>query len=76
MLIRKYGDKEGFLKEMREYGFDVRTHNTNRTIPIDHFRICYPFTLPIELSKYKLWSDSFGDKISDFNILSLTDRNT
>ncbi len=39
-------DYEEYFKTMRDYGFDVRTNTTNRTVPLEHSRICYPFTLP------------------------------
>lgn len=39
-------DYEEYFKTMRHYGFDVRTNTINRTVPLEHFRICYPFTLP------------------------------
>lgn len=35
-----------FLNKTRVLGFDVRTPSTNQTIKRDHFRVCYPFTLP------------------------------
>ena len=40
------GDYESYFTRMRNAGFDVRTNITNRTVPDEHFRICYPFTLP------------------------------
>ena len=70
-LSSQYGNFDLLLKEMRIYGFDVRTHHTNRTIKPGNFRICYPFILPMELSKYKLWTDQTSSKINDFNIQSL-----
>lgn len=45
------------LKFMRDYGFDVRTNNTNRTIPEEYFRICYPFTLPNNLKQNIIWKE-------------------
>ena len=45
------------LKKMREKGFDVRTNNTNRTIPEGYFRICYPFTIPDNLKQNIVWKD-------------------
>ncbi len=30
---------------VREWGWDVRTHRTNNTIPVGMFRVCYPFTV-------------------------------
>lgn len=48
------GDK---IKEMRQYGFDIRTHNTNRTIPEGYFRICYPYTMPDNIKRNIIWKD-------------------
>lgn len=45
------------FKTMRERGFDVRTNNTNRTIPEGYFRICYPFTIPDNLKQNIVWKD-------------------
>lgn len=71
VLSEKYGEPEQFLKSMREYGFDVRTHNTNRTIPKHHFRVCYPFTSPKNIKTYVLWTDKDKNKKTDFNIRDL-----
>ena len=46
-----------FIKKMRTLGFDIRSNNTNRTIPAGHFRICYPFTMPIDWKSYVVWKD-------------------
>lgn len=51
-------DIESFLKAMREFGFDVRTNNTNRTIPKNHFRICYPFTMPTDIKSNVTWVEN------------------
>lgn len=40
---------------MRNCGFDVRTNATNRTVPLEHFRICYPFTLPSDWKDKTPW---------------------
>lgn len=48
---------EDLLRSMREYGFDVRTQNTNRTIPEQHFRICYPFTMPTSIKSNTVWTE-------------------
>lgn len=45
-------DFESYFNRMRKLGFDIRTNITNRTIPPEHFRLCYPFTLPSD------WVDS------------------
>lgn len=48
-------DLEEYFEEMRSYGFDVRTNKTNRTVPLEHFRICYPFTLPSDWKDATNW---------------------
>lgn len=45
------------LKQIRELGFDIRTNNTNRTIPEGYFRICYPFTMPDNLKRNVIWKE-------------------
>ena len=46
---------EEYFARMRECGFDVRTNATNRTVPLGHFRICYPFTLPSDWKDATPW---------------------
>jgi len=46
---------EGLLKSMRDFGYDIRTNNTNKTIPMQHFRICYPFILPANIKTNTTW---------------------
>ena len=45
------------FKLMRENGFDIRTNNTNRTIPEGYFRICYPFTIPDNFKQNIIWKE-------------------
>ena len=45
------------LRRIREAGFDVRTHHTNKTIPEQYFRICYPFTMPNTVKPTILWKE-------------------
>ena len=59
---------------MREFGFDVRTNSTNRTIPEGSFKICYPFTLPKALLKKGLWTEKGKSKKNDFDITKLQDN--
>jgi len=58
-------EPELFLKHGRDIGFDIRTSNTNRTIPEGVFRICYPFTLPKSLRNDYLWSPAGQSKRFD-----------
>ena len=51
----KVADVETFLLKMREYGFDVRNSHTNRAMAPNHFRICYPFVMPIGALTYTNW---------------------
>lgn len=48
-------DYEEYFARMRNCGFDVRTNATNRTVPLEHFRICYPFTLPSDWKDKTPW---------------------
>ena len=48
-------DYEQYFERMRSLGFDVRTNMTNRTVPVGHFRICYPFTLPSDWKDKTEW---------------------
>lgn len=48
-------DYEAYFERMRACGFDVRTNATNRTVPLAHFRICYPFTLPSDWKEATAW---------------------
>ncbi|MDR2559214.1 MAG: DNA cytosine methyltransferase [Oscillospiraceae bacterium] len=49
---------ENLLKAMRDFGFDVRTSYTNKTIPEYYFRICYPFTMPADLKTNIAWAEA------------------
>jgi DNA (cytosine-5)-methyltransferase 1 len=73
-LKAKTSDIESFLRKMREFGFDVRTNSTNRTIPEGSFKICYPFTLPKALLKKGLWTEKGKSKKNDFDITKLQDN--
>lgn len=48
-------DYEEYFARMRSIGFDVRTNQTNRTVSLEHFRICYPFTLPSDWKDKTEW---------------------
>jgi DNA (cytosine-5)-methyltransferase 1 len=50
-------DYEEYFEKMRKCGFDVRTNKTNRTVPMGHFRICYPFTLPSDWKDKTPWNN-------------------
>jgi hypothetical protein len=52
-----------FLKSMREFGYDVRTNHTNRTIPAQHFRICYPFTMPADAKNNIVWAGGMAQGV-------------
>ena len=51
----KCNDYEEYFAKLRVCGFDVRTNATNRTVPMEHFRICYPFTLPSDWKDATPW---------------------
>lgn len=50
-------EAESLIKKLRNYGYDVRSHNTNITIPEGYFKICYPFTIPNNFKQNITWHD-------------------
>jgi DNA (cytosine-5)-methyltransferase 1 len=48
------------IKRLRFLRFDVRVHQTNSKIPLDHFRCCYPFTLSLSRQIAVTWTDYSG----------------
>jgi len=62
----KQFDLTTVARELRELRFDIRVHETNLTIPPDHFRCCYPFTLNINKQVSVKWTDrTVGDLMSN-----------
>jgi len=51
------GDIIQYLRELRECNFDIRIHETNRAIKKDHYKICYPFSLPSNSKRYVTWKE-------------------
>ncbi|MEM9921536.1 MAG: DNA cytosine methyltransferase, partial [Bacteroidota bacterium] len=48
-VLNEYSDFEQpieLVKMLRTISFDIRVHETNRSIPEGLFKFCYPFTLP------------------------------
>lgn len=45
-------DERSLLKQLRKMRFDVRTHLTNKQIPEDKFKICYPYALPYDRQSF------------------------
>lgn len=54
------------VKKLRYIGFDIRVHQTNRTIPEGYFKICYPFTLSSQALTFVPWIDIGEHKTADF----------
>lgn len=46
---------EQYIKDLRNYGYDIRSHNTNATITEGLFKICYPFTMPRNFKQNITW---------------------
>lgn len=64
MLQALYGENDenafdlaAIARELRELRFDVRTHETNPTIPSGYFRCCYPFTVNINKQVSIPWKE-------------------
>ena len=49
-----FNDKVKWLRSLR---FDVRVHETNRSIPSGYFRVCYPFPLHVDKQVSVKWMD-------------------
>lgn len=50
---------------LRSIGFDIRVHETNRTIPRGHFRVCYPFTNSLDDPKFVVWREVGTHRTAD-----------
>lgn len=71
-MVSDRGDKAFDLAPTAQYlrslRFDVRVHETNRTIPPGHFRCCYPFTLNIHKQISVTWTERpEGEVMTDIN---------
>lgn len=53
------------VKQLRTHGFDVRSHDTNRTIPEGKVRICYPFTMSLNEMRFTSWYEKGTHKTAD-----------
>ena len=45
-------DERKLLEEIRDYRIDLRTNLTNNRIGIGEFRVCYPYTMPIDRKSF------------------------
>jgi DNA (cytosine-5)-methyltransferase 1 len=52
-------------QELRTIGFDVRTHETNRTVEEGHYRICYPFTISLASASFVTWREKGKHRTAD-----------
>lgn len=52
---------------LRRIGYDIRLNATNRTIPAGFFRICYPFTIPIDAKTFTKWRNKGEHATADFS---------
>ena len=70
-LLTPIQDITQYLRELRDGNFDIRTHETNRAIKKDHYKICYPFSLPLNSKRYVTWTEigqhDTGDLIVERN---------
>jgi DNA (cytosine-5)-methyltransferase 1 len=61
------------VQKLRAARFDVRVHQTNRTIPEGWYRVCYPFTLYSEEKNYVTWAEVGSHKTADLSIIKTDD---
>lgn len=74
LMYEIFGKKIDILtitRYLRSKGVDIRIHETNRTIPKNQFKICYPFTIPSWQPTYTKWVDAGMHTTSDLNIINL-----
>jgi DNA (cytosine-5)-methyltransferase 1 len=64
-LFGKEKDGLSYAKWLRELGFDIRTNETNRTIPEGYFRVCYPFTIPLTSRQFVSWVEKGHHRTAD-----------
>lgn len=60
-----------FLRSKR---IDIRINKTNRTIPEDHFMVCYPYTIPHWKPTFITWNDAGSHRTADLRIEDLLNR--
>lgn len=67
-IFRETNKFNELIKFLRNMGVDIRTHETNRTIPQNYFRICYPFTIPSWQPTYIKWVDVGHHATADISL--------
>jgi DNA (cytosine-5)-methyltransferase 1 len=53
------------IKELRCYGYDIRTHVTNRGIKDGYFQPCYPFSLYSSNRRFTVWREKGSHATGD-----------
>ena len=69
-LAKKFGERgkkagTAAAQELRHCGFDVRTHETNRTIKDGYYRVCYPFTISLASTTFVTWREKGQHRTAD-----------
>jgi DNA (cytosine-5)-methyltransferase 1 len=64
LLFPKMSARESVLY-LRELGWDIRTHETNRAIPQKFFRSVYPFTMSLSETRFTTWRDKGTHRNAD-----------
>ena len=66
--VLSFAEISSFLRSKR---VDIRIHETNRTIPEDHFRVCYPYTIPHWKPTFITWRGTGLHRTADLRIEDL-----
>jgi DNA (cytosine-5)-methyltransferase 1 len=56
------------IQTLRSYGYDVRTHETNRAIRPGYFKACYPFTDSSKVNRYITWRHKGSHHTGDVKV--------
>lgn len=75
--ISKLGDSlAAQVRALRTHGFDVRSNETNRTIPEGSIRVCYPFTMSLNELRFTAWREKGYHKTADTTSIPNVERIT
>lgn len=62
-------DYHDLIYTLRLHSFDIRVHETNRSIPKGKFKFCYPFSMPFKRMSFISWKNVGTHKNSDVKII-------
>lgn len=49
------------VRKLRAHGYDIRVNQTNKAIPVDHFRCVYPYTISLNAFSFVSWDGDIDE---------------